>query len=180
MSNDREDLWGKVLNGKYKRSNEATGLGEAKPYSSSLWTNIIKLRLLIAKLKTWAVGNGETIDALNDYWVETRMLLKNWLTSNLDIQHHLTVVELINDKGEWDWCSLRHMFPQDMLDKVATIHPPSKDMGRDISTRERTSNGAFTTTTTYEAFSYARRDNQGVQWKKIWRLKVLERIRVFI
>lgn len=36
MSKGGQELWCKFLNGKYRRSNEETGLGEAKTYHSSL------------------------------------------------------------------------------------------------------------------------------------------------
>lgn len=51
---------------------------------------------------------------------------------------------------------------------------------RDVSIWGRTKNGIFTTKIAYETLVDEDRNNQQNKWKKIWELKVLERIRVFI
>ncbi|KAI5386435.1 hypothetical protein KIW84_072823 [Lathyrus oleraceus] len=74
-------------------------------------------------------------------------------------------------KGYWDWCRLRLMFQEDILENIIVIHPPRKDTGRYVSIWGRSNNGIFTTKTAYEALTNEDCNNQKNKWKKIWDLK---------
>lgn len=100
-------------------------------------------------------------------------------SNNLNNHHPIFVAELVNDKGGWGWCRLRLMFQEYILKKIVAIHPPNKDMGRDVSIRGRANNGIFTTKSAYEALFDEDYNNRQNKWKKMWEFKVPERIWVF-
>lgn len=70
------------------------------------------------------------------------------------------------------------MWPYEIIDKVATILPPRKDLGEDVRMWGGSANGNFSTATMYDNLTHT--GGQDIKWKKIWRIKVPERIRMFI
>ena len=135
---------------------------------------------MIDKWELMDIGNEENINALENCWIETSTSLQNYLINKLNNHHPIFVAELVNDKGDWDWCRLRLMFQEDIIEKIVAIHPPNKDTGRDVSICGRANNGIFTIKTNYEALIDEDCNNRQNEWKKMWELKVPERIRVFI
>lgn len=133
---------------------------------------------MIDKLVFWSIGNGETIDALNSCWIEVGTLLKYHLLINVENQHHCSVVNLADGKENWNRNRLRIMWPYEIIDKVATILPPRKDLGEDVRMWGGSANGNFSTATMYDNLTHT--GGQDIKWKKIWRIKVPERIRMFI
>lgn len=72
------------------------------------------------------------------------------------------------------------MFSSDILEKIAYIQPPRKELGSDACAWGRTNNNTFTTKTVFEACIDINNNIQHDRWKEIWSLKVPEWIQIFI
>lgn len=60
-----DELWCKVLIGKYTCNINYSASLAAKSYGSNLWKNILKLRPLISQRELWEIGNDNSINVLD-------------------------------------------------------------------------------------------------------------------
>jgi hypothetical protein len=63
------DLWCHVLRGKYKMENELNNRA-CRGTGSSLWKALMALNHVIQMFSYWIVGDGKSIDAWQDTWLD--------------------------------------------------------------------------------------------------------------
>ncbi|CAI8601464.1 unnamed protein product [Vicia faba] len=78
LHSNKEELWCNVLRNKYRVSN--INNHSFKSSYSKLWRDIVKTDHMMCNIGNWCVGNGETIQAWTDYWIEPGVII-----SELDV-----------------------------------------------------------------------------------------------
>ncbi|MCH82570.1 hypothetical protein A2U01_0003380, partial [Trifolium medium] len=93
-----------------------SGRSSQIPHFSIFIVYEFSLKPKVEEFSVWRVGDGCAIDA----WVEKGLRI-NQLTGIPQQLQHMTVKDLVDDTGQWNW------LPQ----KIAAILPAHKDNGRD-------------------------------------------------
>lgn len=74
MQNQGQDMWSKVLKGKY-HNNSNNGDPISRATYSHLWRNMLKLRTMLEDNWGWSVRNGKKIDITHDVWIKPGLRL---------------------------------------------------------------------------------------------------------
>ncbi|KAH6760569.1 hypothetical protein C2S51_017518 [Perilla frutescens var. frutescens] len=155
---------------------------------SYLWRSLLASRNLVATGTGWRVGNGLQIRIRDDVWIGLENPTK---TSGLDRENHelQLVSDLIDETTiQWKEEEIRTMFCQEEATKVLTI-PLSARLPLDRRIWTPSKNGRFTVKSAYHlavsSFSQisprrASSSNNPTEWKHLWKIKVLPRVRVFL
>jgi hypothetical protein len=170
-----EDLWCKVMHGKY----QVQGNGIAKATDSSLRKSLAKLDPLLQQFSTWIVGDGRDIDAWSAVWIEEGLCLEKIL----NIPPHLIglkVCDLVDVHGEWNWSLMSSWMPVEFQQKIAAVCPPNQDNGRDVRAGVGGQKSEYSVACMYNNICGFHDKNENSVWHKVWKVKVSERIRAFI
>lgn len=110
MMINSSDLWCTVLRSKYQMENYHTDIKCNNTYSY-IWKAIVKCMPDFLDTSIRRIGNGETIQAWNDSWVETD---KNIVGYELDIpsdSQNARVCVLVNDNSDWNRNLMKQWIP---------------------------------------------------------------------
>lgn len=101
---------------------------------------------------------------------------------NIQILDHTRSIKLFDmlKKGLWNWKLLSSWVSLDIIAKLASILPPDDRNGVDMQICKESPMGRFLISEMYHALCGFNDDKLFSTWHCIWRLKVLERVRVFI
>lgn len=83
------------------------------------------------------------------------------------------------ERRKLGFSSLSTMLPSQIVNEILAIHAPSMPNGRDTIRWAATNDRYYTTNSAYSALASGMNQNMGV-WKRVRRLKVLEKIRFFL
>ncbi|GAU47106.1 hypothetical protein TSUD_403390 [Trifolium subterraneum] len=178
LDNSIEEYWCSVLSGKYDGRWESVN-GGGRASDSSLWRALNELKPILDKHSCWSVGDGRDINAWNDVWIEEGLCLQD----QFYIPQHLNdmkVADLVTDDGQWNWSLLGSWIPSNLCQKIAAIYPPHMDNGRDERIGAGGSKNDFSIAVMYNTMCGFREEDVDPIWRRIWKIKVLERVRTFI
>ncbi|MCI43433.1 hypothetical protein A2U01_0064670, partial [Trifolium medium] len=88
---------------------------------SSLWKTLVELKPLLDRFSYWSVGDGCTIDAWNEAWIEEGLCLDQKVT----IPSHLSglkVCDLVDNDGKWNWNLLTNWLPTVLQNLLQFFH----------------------------------------------------------
>jgi hypothetical protein len=106
----------------------------------------------------------------------------NWRHGNYRTRQHMQsmmVKDLVDDNGCWNFDLLKTWLPNNIISKLYALLSPQSDGDWQIS-MERYDNGKFSIASAYNLLCSLGDYNRGMEWLRIWKLKVPERIRSFI
>ncbi|KAL4318457.1 hypothetical protein GQ457_18G015190 [Hibiscus cannabinus] len=92
----------------------------------------------------------------------------------------MPVVDMVCGTEEWDWRRLAQVLPRELVERIATVRPPCGDTGADKPVWRHGNKHQFTMLSAYEAIADRDGPHEGGEWRKIWKLLVPQRIRVFV
>ena len=183
---DRSSLFYWVFSAKYFPSRS---IFDAKVASGSYaWQSIAKARNLVQTSLLWSVGNGRKINIYGDRWLlggdlACILSLRNGVASNWE------VAKLLVARGEgWNDQLVETLFLPFEAQRIKSIPVPIIDQ-EDSVTWSRCRLGAYSVKTGYQllceaemkaAPSSSNADEVKRFWKNIWRLKVPNKVRVFL
>ncbi|GAU10179.1 hypothetical protein TSUD_416550 [Trifolium subterraneum] len=167
-----EDLWCKVINGKYAAST-------SKVTDSSLRKTLIELEPLLQQHSVWQVGDGSVIDAWSDKWIDGDLRLDQHMTIPSHL-HGLKVRDIVDGNGYWNWSLLASWMPEEYQLKIAAIHPPRQENGRDIRVGVGGNSSDFSVASMYSNLCGYQSKDENTVWSRIWKIKCPERIRSFM
>jgi hypothetical protein len=75
---------------------------------------------MLEKASMWSIGNGRSIDAWKEIWIDDGMVMDQLTT----IPNHLRgkkLFELVDERGNWDWNILHDWVPEHILKKIAAL-----------------------------------------------------------
>ncbi|KAK8976477.1 hypothetical protein V6N11_007820 [Hibiscus sabdariffa] len=84
------------------------------------------------------------------------------------------------DCGDWDWNRMEGILPQQNLECVASIYPTNGTIGDDLPRWRWEKNGRFSTKSAYNYLCRETDDGRDSIWRRIWKLNVPQRVRVFV
>ncbi|CAL1388570.1 unnamed protein product [Linum trigynum] len=93
------------------------------------------------------------------------------------------VADYIDEDGRWNKPSFDHLLPQEVTDKITALAVDRLSSANDRLFWRETSNGHFSTKTTYSLVHSATTTvdmTTEPPWKIIWKLSLLERVRTFV
>lgn len=124
MLNNPNDLWVRVLKGKYfPRSHP---FHKHRQYNSSwIWSSIRKGLAIVKHNSIWEVGNGTNIDIAIDNWIPNTGVLAGWNHPTL-----VTVSDLLDNNGNWDLDTIDNNFPVEVARNIKSIY-----VGRNLQDR---------------------------------------------
>jgi hypothetical protein len=126
-----DDLWCKVLRGKYEENREQVLEHQVvRGTESSLWKYLVKLNHMLEDFSFWQVGDGTSIDAWSHAWVEEGVYIDQHVIIPNQL-HGLKVCNLVTNNREWNWSLFNEWLPTYLQHKISFILPPSMDNGRD-------------------------------------------------
>ncbi|KAL4385529.1 hypothetical protein GQ457_15G002390 [Hibiscus cannabinus] len=89
------------------------------------------------------------------------------------------VRDMVNVGGNWDWFRLEQLRPEESLERIASIQPSGDSLGEDRSQWRWEPNCQFSSRFAYIFLSNDMTGGQRGFWKRIWKLRVPQRIRGF-
>ncbi|KAK2459136.1 TMV resistance protein N [Trifolium repens] len=173
------DLWSRVLIGKYGRGVTNLNHAPAKSTDSSLWKAIASVLPWLAEKSCRAIGDGRDTLAWEECWIANGIRI-----INLDVDippnlRNMTVSNLASSNGGWCW-NLISWLPDHILNMLVAIPAPSADNGKDLFFWPSEKHGGFTVSSAYEMLMEHEPCAEENIWKRIWNLQVPERVKCFI
>jgi hypothetical protein len=178
LINGCNDFWCEVLKGKYGITN-LDSVNTAKPTDSAVWKALTSLKTHLDINALWTVGDGSSIDAWSQAWIEPGYTVMQ----NCDVPHQLQgarVCDLIEDSGQWNWSLLGDWMPTEIQNKIAAIPPPSAENESDERVVIGGNRSDFAVSVMYDLLCNLNDHEMDAMWKQIWKLNVTERVRCFI
>lgn len=178
IQSEGQKLWYQVMRGKYHHNNGWKTI-TAKPTDSHLWRSLVKLWPMLKDYDCWIVWDGMSIDFSHDAWISAGMRLSK---CGLDIPVtciHAKLVDIAIE-GHWNWELLEDWLPVDILSKIRVMLSPHESYGADEKVCAENALGRFSIAEMYYAHYNFPTGEDEISWKHIWKVKVLERVRVFI
>ncbi|KAL4335710.1 hypothetical protein GQ457_07G012060 [Hibiscus cannabinus] len=91
------------------------------------------------------------------------------------------VADIVSESGDWDWARLCGLLPPRLLDQVETVLPPQSEAGPDVPSWRLEDRRIFAMKSAYNhIFDYGNDDQSITDWKRVWKIQVPQRIRVFL
>jgi hypothetical protein len=174
LINNPDDLWCKVLYGKYGRNNDLRVTIKSQPYDSPLWKALTGIWDQFQQNLVWQLRDGSNINFWLDKWTQSGTSLIS-TTNQSFIDTTLSVKEVVTHLGEWNYDFLITNLPYDVALQVLALPAPLDTDGQDNIGWGGTSTRDFTIQSAY--FSQCSRDQSFVgDWKTLWNWKGPRRI----
>jgi hypothetical protein len=176
-----DDLWTKVIHGKYGRGVDSLTDAIAKPLDSKFWKALMSFMPWIIGQSHMAVGNDRSTNAWDTCWSAPGIRIEDF---EIDIpleMRNAKVVDLVTREGCWNWDRLSWL-PNDILNMLITIPPPEDDLGEDVRLWPQGKNGNFSVASAYDLLTHseASTNTTNGNWHMIWKMQVPERVKSFI
>lgn len=128
-----QSLWYQVLRGKYGCGTLEDGVITMCDSDSSFWKAISQVWPTLEEHQYWAIGNGNSIDAWRDKWVNTSLRINEVVADLPTFVRGWKASDLVDCEGKWKIQELGHFLPADILQQILAILPPSSSNGQDTS-----------------------------------------------
>ncbi|KAF4383100.1 hypothetical protein F8388_009131 [Cannabis sativa] len=176
-----DSLWCKVFKAKYWGNRDLTFWNSKMPSNASFGAKgIMATRDLIRNESCWLIADGSKVDLWNSPWIP-------WLDwdmfraafNPLCVQNSIKVSTLLNENGEWlDRLTHRWFVPSvaSSLSLIGRLHTSQEDH---LVWKDAT-NGLFSPKAAYKSIIKCRWGETDQLWHRIWKLKITERLRMFL
>ncbi|CAI0626807.1 unnamed protein product [Linum tenue] len=179
--NNKDELWVKVLQGKYFHQREGRILGMKSSNHSSLWRGICKGFPMMQQATVWSIRDGRTTEFWNHPWIDHETILgEHCLRELTEEERYMTVSEMANDRGEWDWSRLHDVLPNEFICCIAGMETPAQDLGEDTTIWGLESDGRFIFKSAYLLAANEIGKEALPDWKELWRWKGPSRVKHFL
>ncbi|KAL9451429.1 hypothetical protein AB3S75_013068 [Citrus x aurantiifolia] len=97
------------------------------------------------------IGDGEKVRFWWDCWVTTSNPLADFVTQPIpNTLLSKRVADFVDETGNWNWSLFSHLLPNNILLKIASVHPPKASHEVDSYFWGVSSNGIFSVKSAYE------------------------------
>lgn len=178
-----DSLCARVLKGRYFHDSDFMN-ARRKKHASSTWRAILAGREVLQDGLIRRVADGASTSIWEDRWIANHFNGKPITPS--DGQDMVQVSELITASGIWDEALIReHLVP---VDAEAILRQPLCNNGEDFWAWDAERSGVYSVKSAYRLLYKKKTENLNGQdpstsadgsWKKIWRLEVPPKVKVF-
>ncbi|GAU31364.1 hypothetical protein TSUD_19090 [Trifolium subterraneum] len=131
LINKLDELWCKVLLGKYGRNNDLMVSCSSQPYDSHLWRALVGISKDFQCHVFWKIGDGRLTNFWMDKWVPNGGDLFGSASQSL-IDNTLSVRDTLNAVGDWNLDFLCDNLPINVVNQVLALPAPDDADGSDI------------------------------------------------
>ena len=175
-----DNFWVQLMSAKYS-SPEGFFQCKIRPTDSWVWRSLLRIRPFLQQGLRWKLGNGKTIRFWTDVWC-----LDETLASKVGIDPSFLeaadqkVCEFITADKQWDTVKLAQVLPVEIVQAIHGIPIPSTEVP-DSFCWGLTGNGEFSTkSATWKAHAHLSTRLPDWQYKWLWKLKIMPKIRLFL
>ncbi|KAF7842964.1 ribonuclease H [Senna tora] len=180
IKNQADNLCCQVLKGKYGRGYDWRRSICAMNLDSILWKEIDRVWPEIQKRQRRCINDGRFTLFWSDIWGGRDSPLSGSSLVEIDEEaSQLTVAEFCGPDGTWDIGRLSTLLPDGEVRWLLSEVPPSGGRGADRICWSGSTNGCFSVKDAYRGLTCSVNTGGG-PWKRIWRIDVPERIRLFV
>lgn len=118
-----EGLWSSMMRAKYESLTTATGFQVGRQ-CSYIWREMCARALMVLSRIRWTIGDGRSIDVMNDAWI-SELPLRRWPTTVSPERVELRVYNLLH-QGEkrWDVDLIRGIFGDLLSERILAVSIP--------------------------------------------------------
>ncbi|KAK9035735.1 hypothetical protein V6N11_077766 [Hibiscus sabdariffa] len=87
---------------------------------------------------------------------------------------------MVDERGDWDWGRLRGVLPEEVLDRIAAYPTPKAQYGSDVPGWRWDDKQIFSVRSSYAFLKRDDGNHRHCHWRRIWSLKVPQRVHVFM
>ncbi|CAN1182979.1 Putative ribonuclease H protein At1g65750 [Linum perenne] len=173
-----DELWARVLHTKYF-TRTRTGLVPRKTKRfSSCWRGIQSVWPIFRGGLAWGVRNGRTTNFWKERWIDSDIIIADHAIPEPGFEN-MVVADFCSQDGVWDVAKLSNSLPQDLLEAVIGMTPPSDCTGNDVPIWGLEANGQYSVHSGY--LLACDLENEADQlWRDIWNWEGPQRIRHFM
>jgi ribonuclease HI len=175
-----QSLWGDVLIGKYGRSGWSQGMISVNTSDSSLWKALAKSWTNLNLHRCWSIGDGYKVNFWTDKWLDESTRICDHVDYIPEAVCQLTVKDVTDSAGEWNFHMIQNLIPPHISEKLHAIVPPHDSQGSDMLFWPGTTSGLFSVSSAYHIIAGDTTKEAERRWMQIWKIKSIERVRVFI
>ncbi|CAI0443411.1 unnamed protein product [Linum tenue] len=166
--NNENDLWVKVVQGKYVCQDARGTTTFLSKATSRLWQGIRKALPLMKQETVWDVRNGRSINFWHDQWLADGVTLKDYIAvADQDIDWNASMADMATATG---------------------MEAPRLELGEDVTLWGREKDGRFQLSSAYTAAAEWLEDIQDEEtvngkrshWKHVWKWQGPNRIKHFL
>ncbi|XVE58507.1 hypothetical protein DITRI_Ditri04bG0175000 [Diplodiscus trichospermus] len=180
MWNESDQLWVRVVTGKYIHHNVDVNSFTPEQGSSNLWQGLVKAQSVLSKGIKPAVRGGNNTYFWLDAWLVEQPLI-NYMQGDISLQNMYKMVWDYWEPGVgWKWELITGLLPINIENKVAAFLLREDEDIHDELCWVPTNNGEFSVSSAY-TLSCSQQEGDGDNiWKEIWKLEVPNRVRAFM
>ncbi|XP_021761146.1 uncharacterized protein LOC110725977 [Chenopodium quinoa] len=173
-------LWSRVLRSKYCKGRCDIDMFELKANMSNVWKGITESANILCEGTRVVVNDGATTLFWDHRWASAHTLReKAILPIPLDIEG-ATVGEMWDEEHGWKWNLFADLLPHDIIREVES-HELHKDANRgDLLFWGQRNKGKFSIKSALQIIRKEENENNDGMWDLIWKLRVQQRMRVFL
>ncbi|MCH86180.1 RNA-directed DNA polymerase (Reverse transcriptase) [Trifolium medium] len=172
-------LWGQVLLGKHGREFETRGK-LTSPNDSALWKAIVRLWPKMEEFRCWNIGDGSRVNFWKDKWIDGQLRLIDVGANVPPEARDWKLKDMVNEREDWKFDMLSNILPPAIILRMHAILPPNTRDGADKLIWPGENSGRFTVHAAYKLIANNQVAESSTVWNQIWRINVMERIRVFV
>ncbi|KAL4333466.1 hypothetical protein GQ457_07G012960 [Hibiscus cannabinus] len=178
LVSDDDRLWVCVLKSKYHWEG-VMPLSIRRNGCSRLWTGLCNIWDDLKECIHWEIWDGRDTNFWYDHWLgrEDRLAL-SCLSS--EAPRPVCVADMVSVHGNWDWERLEAVLPREKLELIAAVQPPRSDAGLDRPGWRWEEKRNFSVSSAYGYLFHGLDFGNGDTWKRVWKIAVPQRVRMFI
>ncbi|KAF7827295.1 putative ribonuclease H protein At1g65750 family [Senna tora] len=178
LVNQKDALWVRVLRSKYRCGDDILPEMKVSSNSSRLWRAVVRNWPHVNDGIEWRLGDDKHAKFWSDAWIPNCGKLVELATSPVSQSELQEVVaDYITPSGGWDWDRFEYRLPDQVCAKITAIQPPSSFFLSDQVAWKYTNDGRFSVKTAYQELAGNQGAHSDVFSKKVWRLRVPQRVR---
>ena len=129
----------------------------------------------------WNIGDGKRVRFWWDCWVTTSSSLAAYTSQPIpNTLLSKRVADFVDEIGNWNCSLFSHLLPNNILLKIASVHPPTASHGAESFFWGASSNGTFSVKSAYELLDDPIGNGDHSFWCLAWSWKGPHSIRVFL
>lgn len=179
LINDRKALWAQVISAKYLQEEKGNNGLISKHGASNLWRGICRATPIINTRVRKVVRSGQNMSFWNERWLKGNPLIHEAGINITDVDMNKKVADYWVPKQGWNQNDLVNILPSATLNEL-NYYILDESGKRDVLYWEHESSGRFSVSSAYNISVQGTRKAGHSDWCNIWKIKVPNRICMFL